>query len=323
MMILPAGVPELVDLDLLLCVERLGSLSKAARAHSMSQPSASVRIQAVERRLGLRLLERTHTGCRLTPAGQMVAQWARGVIDAAAKLAAGTAVLRDVQHGRLRVMASPTVADHLIPGWLVELRERLPRIGVEVQLHNSRDIVEQLAAGQIDLGFVEDTCGHADLAEAIVGRDELVVVVAPTHPWACRTTPVTIDELAAGSLVLHERGSGTRETIEKALGGLPEEHLYLQLGSTNAIKGAVAAGAGAAVLSLISIEHELRSGALVRVPTTGLHLARQLRAAWRRNYKLPAPAQLLVTIASRGARRPGHRRDQHLRPRPLVQVDAA
>lgn len=296
-MMLPPGVPELVDLDLLLCVERLGSLSKAARAHSVSQPTASVRIQAVERRLGLRLLERSPTGCRLTPAGQLVTQWARGVVDAAAELATRTAALRDVREGRLRVAASLTVADHLMPHWLIALREEAPHVSVELLVQNSRRVIEQLLSGSIDIGFIEDPCSHADLAHTVIGQDELVVVVAPAHPWARRPTPVTPAELLAGPLVLREPGSGTRETLERALGGLKADSPHLELGSTNAIKATVAAGTGAAVLSAMTVDDELSHGELVRVPVIGVHLIRQLRAVWGTHAELSSPARSLIKIA--------------------------
>ncbi|WP_160148819.1 LysR family transcriptional regulator [Amycolatopsis alkalitolerans] len=322
-MILPPSVPELVDLDLLLCVERLGSLSKAARAHAMSQPTVSTRIQALERRLGLRLLERTYTGCSLTPSGRMVAQWARGVVEAADKLAAGTAALRDVQRGRLRLVSSLTVADNLMPCWLIELRERLPHMAVELQVRNSRDVVEQVAAGQIDIGFVEDPCDHSGLAQVVVGGDELVVVVAPGHPWAGRTTPVTRAELTEVPLVLRERGSGTRETLERALGGLDDGHPHLELGSTNAVKGTVLAGAGAAVLSRMSVRSELENRELVQVPLAGVRLVRQFRASWRRNVELSPAAQILVTIASRKAPETTHLQARHTTGRSLAGVDAA
>lgn len=320
-MILPERVPELVDLDLLLCVERLGSLSKAARAHSVSQPTVSVRIQAVERRLGLRLLERSATGCQLTPAGRLVAKWARGVVDAAAELAAQTAALRDTQHGRLRVSSSLTVADHLVPHWLLGLRAQMPEVGVELHVHNSRDVIDQVSSGHAELGFVEDSCPHADLAQTVVGLDELVVVVAPIHPWASRSEPVTPSELAKGPLVLRERGSGTRETLDRAIGGLHEGHPYLQLASTNAIKAAVGAGAGAAVLSLMTVDAELRSGQLVRVPVAGMNLVRQLRAAWRDNSELVPAAKELIKIASCNA--PSRRKvNGRARTRPVTRSGA-
>lgn len=302
-MILPAGVPELVDLDLFLCVERLGSLSKAARAHSVSQPTVSLRIQAVERNLGLQLLERSPTGCRLTPAGQVVAQWARVVVDAASELATRTAALRDVHHGRLRVAASLTVSDYLMPHWLIELRGRMPQVVVDVQVENSREVIKKVSAGHADLGFVEDPCPCGDLVQSVVGQDELVVVVAPAHPWASRTTPVSQAELARGPLVLWEQGSCIREMLERALDGLndPHPHPHLELGSATAVKAAATAGAGAAFLSLMSVEQELQAGGLLRVPAAGVDLVRQIRGVWRDHMDLSPAAMELIKIASRNA----------------------
>ncbi|MQA63038.1 MAG: LysR family transcriptional regulator [Actinophytocola sp.] len=312
-MILPPGVPELVDLDLLLCVERLGSLSKAAHSHSMSQPAASVRMRAVERRLGLQLLERLPTGCKLTPAGRMVAQLAREVINAAGELATRTSALREVRHDRLRVAASLTVAHNLMPRWLVSLREQLPNVAVELQVQNSRYVIEHVSAGHFDLGFAEGACTHADLAQTSIGNDELVLIVAPGHPWSRRATPVTPAELIAGPLVLREQGSGTREALERSLNGLHDKHPHLELASTNAIKAAVANGTGAAVLSLMTVQEELRTGQLVKVPVTGVDLVHKIRATWGANSELSLPAQMLIKIARHNAPPVTQRGKDHIR----------
>lgn len=315
MTMLPPSVPELIDLELLLCVERLGSLSKAARAHSIAQPTASVRIQAVERRLGLRLLDRSPTGCQLTSAGRMVTQWARGVVEAAAELATRTAALRDGQHGRLRVAASLTVADHLIPHWFIALREQFPEVSVDLQVHNSSEVVDHLSAGLIDLGFVEDPCSHADLAETVIGHDELVVVVAPCHPWSERTTPLTPEELMSGPLVLRERGCGTRDALERAVGGLADNTSYLELASTNAVKTTVVAGTGAAVLSVMTVQDELRDGRLVCVPMSGGRLVRQFEAVWDAHVELSPPAQFLIKVAGAYSAKSARRKEIRSRSR--------
>lgn len=298
-MILPPRVPELVDLDLLLCVERTGSLSKAAREHGVSQPAASMRIRAMERRLGLQLLERLPTGCQLTSVGRMVVQWAQEVVDAAGELATRTSDLRHDRHERLRVAASTPISDHLMPHWLVALGQQLPDVSVELQVQNSQAVIEHVSSGSCDLGFVEVPCTHSEVTQTVVGSDELAVVVAPGHLWTRRVAPVTASELKAGPLVLHEKGSGTRETLEHALGRLSEDDLHYELASTNAVKVAVEAGHGAAVLSLLTVEEELLSGRLLRIPVSDIDLTCQLRATWRSSSDLSRPAQALVTIASR------------------------
>ncbi|MCP9951342.1 LysR family transcriptional regulator [Actinomadura madurae] len=298
---LAPGTPELADLDLLLSVERLGSLGRAAREHGISQPSASARIKLLERRLGMELLDRSPSGSRLTAAGAAVAEWARDVVAPAADLMANVAALRDRASGLLRVAASMTIAEYLMPRWLVALRRERPELTVALRAENSHDVVELLEAGEADLGFIEDPAPHDGLTELVVADDELAVVTAPGHPWSDGRGPLTPGELAAGRLVLRERGSGTRETLHRVLGEL-REGPHLELSSTTAIKEAVVAGAGAAVLSALAVEHELRTGQLVRVPVAGIELTRRLRAVWPRR-SAPAPhAEALLRIAVQAGR---------------------
>lgn len=296
-MVLPPGLLDLTDLDLLLTVQRLGSLGKAAREHRISQPAASARIQAVERRLGLRLLERSPSGSRLTPAGVRVARWGRAVVDAASDLLTGTAALRDAEHGWLRVAAGLTTAEYLMPRWLTALRARLPEVTVELRVENSHEVAQRVRSGEVDLGFVGDPCAHAGLMDRPVVNDQLGVIVAPSHPWAGKRRPLTADELAAGVLVLRERGSGAREVVDRVLGELCDGVPHLELASTTAVKHAVAAGVGAAVISVRSVEDELRTGRLVTVPVAGVDLSRRLRAVWRTSAELPLPAMALVELA--------------------------
>lgn len=295
---LRSGAPELADLDLLLCVARTGSLGKAARARGISQPAASARIRALERRLGVQLVERSPSGSRLTAGGNAVARWARRVIDAAEDLLAGVDALRTTTQAWLRVAASLTVAEYLLPRWLVVLREQLTDLTVMLRAENSRDVVEHVRSGGVDLGFVEDPSPHSDLTERVVASDELAIIVAPRHPWAVRNGPVTVNELSTARLVLRERGSGTRETLQRVLGDLRDDHPHLELSTTTAIKEAVAAGAGAAVVSVLTVTNELRDGQLVRVPIADVELRRQLRATWRKDQALPEPARRLLEIAS-------------------------
>lgn len=296
-MVLPAGQLELADLDLLLSVQRLGSLGKAARDHGVSQPAASARIQALERRLGLRLLERSPSGSRLTPAGALVATWGRRVVDAAAELLSSSAALRDAADRWLRVAANTTTADYLMPSWLAELRSRQDGLTVELRTGNSHDVVQQVRAGAVDVGFVDDPCPHAGLAEQVIAEDELGVFVSPAHPWVSYRRPVTADELVAEITIVRERGSGTRETLDRVLGEVCDGEPHLELSSTTAIKEAVAAGGGAAVLSQLAVRHELRAHELVAVPVADVDLSYRLRAVWRRNVELPEAALTLVKLA--------------------------
>ncbi|MFF4157794.1 LysR family transcriptional regulator [Streptomyces sp. NPDC001678] len=291
-------VPDLGALELLLAVARLGSLGRAARELGITQPAASGRVRAMERLLGVALVERSPRGSRLTDAGVLVTDWARRVVEAAEALDAGAQALRGRRDSRLRVAASMTIAEYLLPGWLIALRTERPGTAVSLSTGNSAAVAERLLAGEADLGFVEGLdVPAAGLTGAVVGHDRLVVVTAPGHPWARRRTPLEPPELAATPLILRERGSGTRQVLDAALaahGGLADP--LLELASTTAAKAAAVSGAGPSVLSELAIGEELAARRLVEIPVRGLSLVRDLRAVWPTGHRPTGPARDLLGL---------------------------
>ena len=264
-------VPDLDSLALLLEVAATGSLGRAAAAHGLSQPAVSARVQAVERLVGFPLLVRGARGSTLTPQGALLADWARGVLGAAAVLDAGIASLRGDLDARLQVAASLTVAEHLLPGWLVRLAAARPDTAVSLTASNSADVAVAVLGGQVELGFVEGPDLPGGLQEQVVGADRLVVVVPPSHPWSRRRRPVEVTELAATRLVQREPTSGTRTALEHALAGLgPLAAPLLELSTSSGVRAAVAAGAGPAVLSDLAVSEDLAAGRLVQVPLRGV-----------------------------------------------------
>ncbi|GIH99292.1 LysR family transcriptional regulator [Planobispora takensis] len=297
-------LPDLDSLQLLVDVDRLGSLGQAARAAGLAQPSASKRIALLERRLGLTLLERTPRGSTLTAQGAMVAAWATQVLAAAEELVRGAQAVRHARAAHLHIAASMTVAEYLLPRWLGELQHREPQVQVGLDVQNSAEVVRLVGGeiGGVELGFVEGPSVPQGLASRVVAADRLVVVVAPEHPWARRRTPLLEAELAATPLVVRERGSGTRETLDRALAGHAVAAPRLELGSNAAVKGAAREGAAPAVLSGYAVEAELAAGRLAEVPTRGIDLQRRLRAVWRRGRTPTGPAGTLLEIALSTAR---------------------
>lgn len=296
-------VPDLGALELLLAVVRLGSVGRAAAELGVTQPAASARIRSMERQAGVALLERSPRGSRPTEAGALVAEWARQVITAAEALDAGLDALRERRDGRLRVVASLTVAEYLMPGWLVTLKTVRPGVAVTLRTANSTVVAEEVRGGDADLGFVEGARTPAGLSGTVVAADRLVVVVGARHAWARRRAGVTAAELAATPLVLREQGSGTREVLDRALaayGGTAPP--LLQLASTTALKAAAGSGAGPVVVSDLAVADELAAGRLVRVPVPELDLSRPLRAVWPAGQRPAGPARDLLglTRAARG-----------------------
>jgi DNA-binding transcriptional LysR family regulator len=297
-MALPEPLPDLASLDLLVSVSELGSISAAAEAHQMTQPAASVRLRSLERVLGLQLLERLRTGSRLTPAGAATVEWAAVVLHDVRALLAGTSALRSDESSHLRLAASLTVAEYLIPGWLRQLASSLPDVGVSLEMGNTAHVAELVAQGHVELGFIEGPRPPGRLRSRDLQDDKLVVVVGKNHPWGRRRRPLTAGELAATRVVLRERGSGTRDILAVALAeyGL-EVRALMELGSTTAIKAAAIAGTGPAVLSVLAVQAELRAGELIAVPCKGLQLERTIRAVWTIERSLSRAARGLITIA--------------------------
>ena len=215
---LPAWTPDLPALDLLLSVAELGSVGRAAEAHKISQPSASARLARLERRLGVSLLVRTSRGSSLTPAGEAVAAWARGVVDAAQALTDGVWTLRAGRRARLRVAASLTIAEYLMPRWLLVLRRSHPGLDIAVTVANSDTVCARVRTGRADIGFIEAPTVPPDLTNNIVGHDRLALVVAHDYPLASRAaTGIAPRDLLDQPILLRERGSGTRDTFLHAL----------------------------------------------------------------------------------------------------------
>lgn len=283
-------------LRLLVAVARTGSLGAAARDLGVTQPTASEQLRRLEARTGLTLVDRSPRGSRPTEEGALLVRWAQEVLEPVDRLTAGVEALRRERSGRLRVAASQTVAEHLVPRWLVAARDALTGVAVALQVANSRDVVQAVRAGDADLGFVESPGPPAGLRSRTVRTDHLVVVVPPGHPWVGRT--VTAAELAATPLVRREAGSGARDTLDHALRHHgPLAPAVVEVSSSTAVTEAVLAGAGPAAVSDLAVAEHLASGRLVAVPVEGQPLRRRLRAVWAQHRPPQGPAAALLAAA--------------------------
>lgn len=297
--------PDLDALELLVAIADLGSLSAAASALGLAQPNASRTLSRLERRLGTRLIDRGARGSEPTPAGRVAVEHARRVLDAADDLV--EQVRTAAGQGRVRIIASQTVAERLMPVFLAALAADMPGVPASFEVDNSAGVLAALRRGRADIGFVEGAEEPAGLGSLVIGRDRLVAVVAPGHPWARdarrRREGVDADTLAATPLVVREEGSGTREVLRQALAPRPLAEPALVLHSNAAVRTAVAGGAGPAVLSELIVEADLREGTLVRIPVRDLELHRLLRVVWDgpRPERLDGALQQLVAAHRRAA----------------------
>ena len=305
------ATPDLADLRLLVAVDGTGSFGAAARAAGVTQQAVSQRIRALEHNLGIALVVRTPRGSRLTDAGALVAEWSTDLLDAADRLDTALESLRTRQAAPLRVAASLTIAEYLVPGWLVRFRAdegEKTAARVELIAANSTAVLDLVRRGTVDLGFVETPDLPDNLHMRTVAHDELVVVVPPAHPWAMRAS-ITGVELAATPLIVREAGSGTRRALQLALDehGLTPAEPAGELPTTGAVRAAVLASGAPAVLSALAVAEALRSGVLVRARVSDLRVRRRLVAVWGHEDPGPHAARFVgCALADDAARHARH-----------------
>jgi len=305
-------VQDLGALRALREVGRQGSIAAAASLLGVSQQGLSARMRTLERAMGVTLLARSPTGSHLTEQGRLVVGWAEDVLDAADRLEAGLRSIRSGVSHRLAIAASQTIAEHLVPHWLVELRgveqagvqeAGYPPTVVELTVANSTGVLELVRDGKAGLGFIETPHLPSDLVTEHVRDDELLVVTAPGHPWAGRRRPLGLAEIAATPLVMREAGSGTRDTLTDHLGAQDpplRPRIAMELGTSAAVRSAIAAGVGPGVLSRLAVRDDLVLGRLVAVEVAGPPLTRQLTAVWKPDDPLPPEGRRLLAVATAG-----------------------
>ena len=280
-------MPELSALELLSAIAKTGSLNAASREVGISQQAVSARLTSIESQIGVRVVTRTTRGTQLTAAGEVVVEWAEQVLDVAQRVDTGLASLRAERRSRLKVVASQTVAEQLLPGWLVSFQAAAVRHGViapEVSFTatDSEGAIAAVREGDAEVGFIEIRGTLHGLRSRVIGRDELIVVVPPDHKWVRRSAPITVAELRQTPLVSRKSGwrllLGTEEPLDSDQPA-PAAH-PLEFVSPAAVRAAVLAGAGPAVMSRLAVSDDLAHGRLRTVPVADLDLRRELRAIW-------------------------------------------
>src|SRR6201994_4527821 len=260
------------DLAAFLAAVETGSVQGAAEALDLTQSATTKRIQALERRLGVSLLVRGRHGVRPTEEGMALYPEARRGLDALA-LAEGAVAGRRAARP-LRIAASHTVGEALLPTWLTAFRAELPGVHPQVDVVNSPAAIAALREDRADVGFVEG------LEAKVVARDRIVLVVAAGHRWAKRRA-VNPRELAGGRWISRESGSGTRAVATAALTEVGVElRPDLSLSSLEGVKRSLAAG-GFALISELALEPDLAAGRLGALPPKSLEIERSLVAIRR------------------------------------------
>ena len=250
-------------------VARLLSFTKAAEALHMTQPAVTFQVRQLEEYFNTRLFDRTHNKVSLTPTGEKVSEFAERIFDLYNEMENSVRDLTGEISGALTIGASTTIAEYMLPALLGEFKNQYPDINLRLKVSNSEGIVSMVEHNVIDLGIVEAPVTNKNLIVEVCHDDHLVVVTAPGHELARRGTRVKPAELIQYPFVCREEGSGTREVITQYLVDQnvnPAEMNYcMELGSPEALKGAVETDMGISILSRSTIVKELKLNTLAEL----------------------------------------------------------
>jgi DNA-binding transcriptional LysR family regulator len=299
---------DLRRLEVFVKVAELGSFSRAAEALFLTQPTVSEHVRALEDSLGVQLLDRLGRSTTPTRAGTLLLGYARRMLTLAREAAQAIEQFQGRMTGELAIGGSTIPGEYVVPELIGGFRSKYPDVRVSLMIGSSREVQAWVEDGRVEMGVV----GAAPASRALEGRqlmaDELVVVVTAGHPWSARGV-VSLDDLRAEPMIVRERGSGSRETFERAL-----ETVGLDLGmfrivgeiaSTQAVKQAVRAGVGVSLISRRAVVDECRAGLLACVKIHDLTVSRAFHLVTHRDRTRSPLAQAFLTfVESHLAERP-------------------
>ncbi|GMQ91642.1 MAG: selenium metabolism-associated LysR family transcriptional regulator [Gammaproteobacteria bacterium] len=250
-------------------VARLLSFTKAAETLHMTQPAVTFQIRQLEEYFNTRLFDRTHNRISLTEAGLRVFEYAEKIIVLYGEMDNRVRELTGDVGGILMIGASTTIAEYVLPNLLGEFKDRCPGVQIRLKVSNSMGVVHMIEDNSVDVGIVESPVTNKNLIVEVCWHDHLVFICPPQHPLAKKSV-VSVTDLADLPYVCREEGSGTREVISDYLQKNSEQpgqlNISMELGSPEAIKGAVEANLGVSIVSRATVRKEVRLGTLVALP---------------------------------------------------------
>jgi DNA-binding transcriptional LysR family regulator len=288
---------DLRRLEIFAKVAELGSFSRAAEALFLTQPTISEHVRSLEDELGVQLLDRLGRGATPTRAGQLLLGYARRMLTLSREAHQALERFQGRMSGELVVGGSTIPGEYVLPALVGQFKVKFPDISISLLIGSTRQVSEWVEEGRVEVGVVGARPSARTLEAKELMPDELVVVVPASHPWATRRT-ATLADLQKEPMVVRERGSGSREAVEHALqeAGVSLANLRLvgEMGSTQAVKQAVRAGVGIALISRRAVEDECRAGLLVCVKVKDLRVARAFYLVTHRDRTRSPLAQAFV-----------------------------
>lgn len=268
------------------------SYTAAAEALHLTQPAVFAQVRQLESQIGEALIERVGRQLVITEAGRLVLQSAASILTEMTRLEAGVDALRGLSAGRLD-LAVVSTAKYTLPWLIGPFSKAHPDIDIHLTVGNRSELLDRFASQRDDLYVLGAVPEEIAAEHVILSQNPIVVVAAPDHPLSGQRA-ISLAELARHPMILRETGSGTRRAAEAhfAEAGITLSVRH-EFGANEAVKQAVMAGLGLAVLSRGTVELELAHGYLVELAVTGFPLARYWSIAWNRGRTLSFAARAL------------------------------
>jgi DNA-binding transcriptional LysR family regulator len=256
----------LEQLRIFIAVAEREHVTQAAKALNLTQSATSAAVAALETRYATKLFDRVGRRIILTQAGKLFLVEAKSVVARAEAAEKVLADLAGLERGSLTIGASQTAGNYWLPAIVHAYKSRFPGIAVSLQIGNTETVSTDVGAGVADLGFIEGEIDDPTLSVTPVADDEMVLVVAPSHPLAKRPLR-PVSQITQASWVVREVGSGTRAVLESAVSKLGIDmrdlDIALELPSNEAVRGAVEAGSGITIISKLVVAASLKAKTLV------------------------------------------------------------
>lgn len=271
---------NLSQLRMLIEVVRRGSLSEAARQMNLTQPAVTRKMQRLEKEIGVDLFERGEGHqAALTPAGRDFLNFAETTLREYNALQERWREIREDVKGPLRLAASTTPGEYVVPRLLASFTSRFPNVEPSLAIMDSEEVAARVAAREYDAGFTGKAPSRPNLNSTRIFEDEIVLAVPPQHRFAQNNnSEIDLASLENESLIVREEGSGTMQSLHRLLAEhnmtLPPHRTAMALGSTQAIVSSVAAGLGIGFVSALAVEES--NGRVSGLRLRGIPLKRNL-----------------------------------------------
>jgi DNA-binding transcriptional LysR family regulator len=294
------------ELEIFCKVVELESFSKAAEAVSLVQASVSERIAALEKKIGIRLLDRLGRKVIPTAAGELLHKHATLLLEMKETAQLEIERFTGLKQGEISMGGSTIPGEYILPDLIGRFNKKFPHLSVKLTIADSSEIENRVLEGQLEIGVTGSKSSHANLLCQKLWEDELVLAVPFRHPWARRKS-VSLQELHKTPFILREDGSGTLKILEAYLRESGEDgtsalEVSARFGSSTAVKEGIKSGLGLSILSARAIQTEVKAGLLKALKVKGLTMSRNFFLI-RNKLRIASPAcqaMLEFLLASAG-----------------------